>query len=264
METVRNIPEMTNTSGLAEGHLWIEELIDGDPLRFQMTEHGVLTFGGRANQFTESVPLKYQHATQAIRTLIQREPLQQALSDPSQLTIMGVAVHRKSTPYNWRQTPSFLGTDVFDEHQETYLPPDRTRQVLERIGLPAVNTFEREMRAQSFESQFDSMPASDWRDGPAAGIVIRNKTGDIWRIDEAFEHNWQPDPLTDLQTAVNNHVTRGWISQLPEQTPVSITSTSDLIECAMRQFARESSQIGVSTDVEGLRGVIAERVGRFQ
>lgn len=266
MQTARSIPDLAETGVLDGGHLWIEELIDGDPLRFRITDSGLLEFGGPEQHYDRQIPLKYRHATRAIRATIRRDPLRDALTDPTRVTIMGVAAHRRSTQYDWDRIPSFLGTDIFDEEQESYVSPDRARQVFDQLGLPSVNTFDREVRAQSFDRQTYSMPKSNWRGDLAAGIVLRNKAGAIGRIDGSIDHTWRAEPITDLQNHVHDRITRDWISKIRDRTPVSIGHFEELIDCAVREFARESARVGIVTapNPDVLRSEIAQRINELQ
>jgi len=43
------------------------------------------------------------------------------------------------------------------------------------VGLDSVNAVEREVNARDFDPEAYAIPDSAWRDGPAAGVVVRNK-----------------------------------------------------------------------------------------
>ncbi|MFC6752975.1 hypothetical protein ACFQEU_05770, partial [Halorubrum tibetense] len=56
------------------GHLWVTELVAGDPLRFRLTDAGFLEFGDRNGVFDhDAVPLRYRAAVGAVRERFARD-----------------------------------------------------------------------------------------------------------------------------------------------------------------------------------------------
>lgn len=178
---------------LDSGHLWIQEQIDGAHLRFRLRESGLLEFGDRRRTYdADEIPDRYHHAVRHVREAFDREALRAARDDPSSVVFFGEATVRRAIDYDWDRTPSFLGFDVWDAAERTsassrtgsddadegrFLPPDAVEQVYDRVGLDAVNAFEKEVRAVDFDPESYAVPDSGWYDGPAAGVVVRNKTG---------------------------------------------------------------------------------------
>ncbi|OYR50366.1 hypothetical protein DJ73_16180 [Halorubrum sp. Ea1] len=201
--------------GLLEGHLWLLELIDGTGLRFRMDESGLLRFGGPEAVYDDldAVPPAVRPAVRHARDRFDREALRRAVADPAGVTFFGVATHRCGTDYDWDRIPPFLGTDVWTgadgeregngesggdrerggngesggdreregngESQEdgAFRPPDAAAAIFEGVGLAPVNAVAREVNARDFDPEGYAVPASEWRDGPAAGVVVRNKRG---------------------------------------------------------------------------------------
>lgn len=162
-----------------EGHLWILEKLDGANFRFQVRRSGRLGFGDRSRVYedADTVPEPYQHAVRHVRENLNRRALREAVDDVEAYVFFGEAMHHHAIDYDWARTPSFLGFDVWSDASEAFRPPDAVEQIFGRLGLQPVNAFERERRARDFDPWSYSIPQSAWYDGPAEGVVIRNKTG---------------------------------------------------------------------------------------
>jgi hypothetical protein len=160
------------------GHLWLLEHVVGDPLRFRLQPSGRIQFGDRTRVFdADDVPTTDEHAVSHIRKRLDRERLRRAVDDPSAVVFSGVAMHAAGVDYEWERTPSFLGVDVWSGDREQFRPPDAAEQIFEQLGLHPVNAVEKERNARDFDPESYTMPESAWYDGPAAGVVVRNKRG---------------------------------------------------------------------------------------
>lgn len=160
------------------GHLWIQELLDGGRLRFQLQNTGVIRFGDQNSVFDSGdIPEPFGHAVRHVRERLDREALRAAVDDVESVVFFGESMHRHTIEYDWSRTPSFLGFDVWSADRESFLSPDAVQQIYERLGLQVVNTFEQEVRAIHFDPESYEIPESNWYDGPAAGVVFRNKRG---------------------------------------------------------------------------------------
>ncbi len=173
---LENAPETL----LATGHLWLLEKIDGAPLRFQLQESGLIRFGDRTRVYADadSIPDSYQHAVRYVREHLDRDALRRAVADVESVVFFGEATHRHTIEYDWERMPSFLGFDVWSAETETFRPPDATVGIFDHLGLESVPVVDREVRPRDFDPGTYSIPDSAWYDGPAEGIIIRNKTGD--------------------------------------------------------------------------------------
>ncbi|WP_327054131.1 RNA ligase family protein [Halomicrococcus gelatinilyticus] len=163
---------------LAGGHLWLQESVDGALLRFQLRDSGMLRFGDRDRTFDAGeIPPPYRHAVRHVRENVDRSALRDAVDDVASVVCFGVATHQHAVDYDWDRTPSFLGHDVWFADDERFLPPDAVEKLYSGIGLRPVNAFRKEVRAVDFDPDAYGIPASEWYDGPAAGVVVRNKRG---------------------------------------------------------------------------------------
>ncbi|MCU4740282.1 RNA ligase family protein [Natronoglomus mannanivorans] len=174
-------------------HLWIQEKVDGANFRFQLQRSGVLRFGSRSRVYdTEEIPAPYRHAVRHVRERIDRDALRSAVEDVEAVVFFGEAMHRHAIDYDWDRTPSFLGFDIWNGTAGRYLPPDTVEKVYRRLGLTPINTIRKEVRAVDFDPDTYEIPSSNWYDGPAEGVIVRDKTGirskllhpDVREVDE--------------------------------------------------------------------------------
>ncbi|WP_440767231.1 RNA ligase family protein [Natronorubrum sp. DTA7] len=161
------------------GHLWLLEKIDGATLRFQLQESGLIRFGDRNRVYDDpdAVPEPYQHAVRHVSETLDRDALRNAVDDVESVVFFGEAVHRHTIDYDWPRTPSFLGFDSWSTRKGSFYPVDAVERIFDRLGLQSVNVFERERRARDFDPGSYHVPQSAWYDGPAEGVVVRNKRG---------------------------------------------------------------------------------------
>ena len=181
MKRYPSIPPIADVadSCFEEGHLWLIEKLDGANFRFQLQESGLIRFGDRNRVYDDpdAVPEPYQHAVRHVQTNLDRTAIRNAVDDVEALVFFGEAMHRHTIDYDWERTPSFLGFDVWSVQKDRFYPVDTVEQIFDRVGLEPVNVFERERRARDFDPDSYSVPQSAWYDGPAEGVVVRNKRG---------------------------------------------------------------------------------------
>lgn len=180
MKELPTIPRVGDaTDDLLEGHLWLLEKIDGAPIRFQLQESGLIRFGDRTRVYDDpaAVPEPSQHAVRHVQSTLDRRALRHAVDDVESLVFFGEATHRHTIEYDWDRIPSVLGFDVWSAEKDGFYPVDTVEQIFDRLGLESVNVFERERRARDFDPDSYSIPESAWYDGPAEGVVVRNKRG---------------------------------------------------------------------------------------
>ncbi|WP_340097958.1 RNA ligase family protein [Salinibaculum salinum] len=179
MKTFPSIPRVANAPDdlFEEGHLWVLEKVDGANFRFQLQESGLLHFGDWNTVYDDptAVPEPYQHAVRHVQTTLDRGALRGAVDSVADVVFFGEAMHRHTIDYDWDRTPSFLGFDVWSDNTGGFLDPGVAAQVFERLNLRPVNAIERELPARDFDPDRFEIPRSAWYDGPAEGVVIRNK-----------------------------------------------------------------------------------------
>lgn len=190
------LPSVDEAAGaLASGHLWIQELVAGAPLRFRMGPDGTLSFADRERP-VDDPDASLRAAVNHVERDLDRGALLDAAEDPSEAVLYGVATRFEGVPYAFDRLAPFVGTDVWSSDRGEYVPPDVAERTFERLGLDAVNTFQREVDGRHFDPQEYDVPDSAWYDGPAAGAVFRSKTGNraVRRNPDARR---DPEPLPD-------------------------------------------------------------------
>ncbi|MFB6135444.1 MAG: RNA ligase family protein [Halobacteriaceae archaeon] len=200
MKTYPPVPPVEDApADLFEGHLWIQEKVDGAHLRFRLTDAGVLRFGTRDGRLDAAdVPPGYRHAVRHVRERLDREALRAAVGDVGSVVFFGEATRRETLEYDWARLPSYLGFDVWDGARGRFLPPDAVERTLRELGLDPVNAFEKEVDGAYFDPEAYAIPDSAWRDGPPEGVVIRSKTGERAQLRHpAFDPDSDPDPDPD-------------------------------------------------------------------
>lgn len=162
-----------------EGHLWLLELVEGAPLRFQLQESGLVRFGDGEREYRDAddLPLSVQAAVRHVRERFDRDALRVGVDSPTEVTFFGVATRDEGVDYDWGRLPPFLGTEVWVGGESAFRPPDATQAIFEQLGLTPANALERERRARDFDPASYRFPDSAWRDGPVAGVLVRNKRG---------------------------------------------------------------------------------------
>lgn len=205
MKPLPPLPSTPEAPALFEsGHLWIQELVAGAPLRVSLAPSGQLSFADRDRPLDDQ-PASLRAAVSHVEAELDRRALLDAADDPSDVVLSGVATRFEGVPYDWGRLPPFLGADVWSDSRGDYLPPDVVERTFERLGLAPVNAVEKEVDARHFDPGSYEVPHSAWYDGPAAGVVFRNKTGDraAMRTPGA---GVEPEPLPDEPAALADDV----------------------------------------------------------
>jgi hypothetical protein len=181
MKAFPSIPRRANAPAelFQTGHLWLLEKVDGANVRFPLQGSEQLRFGDRNRVYQDptDVPDPYQHAVRYVQEQLDRETLRAAVDDVEEIVFFGEAMHRHTIDYDWDRTPSVLGFDVWSAADGAFRPPGAVNRIFERLGLQPVNAVERELSARDFDPGSYSIPQSAWYDGPAEGVVVRNKRG---------------------------------------------------------------------------------------
>lgn len=180
MQPIPDTPTLDGETDLT-GHLWIQELPTGGQFRFQIADSGLLTFGTTHRTFdsVETVPLPVRRAAETVRDSLDRAALRAATDTPEQVTFFGVATRNEGIDYDWTALPPFVGVDIYSEGKGL-LTPDSATTIFDRLGLATLPAVEKEVAAAHTDlGEYEDdrgFPQSAWRDGPAAGVLIRDKS----------------------------------------------------------------------------------------
>lgn len=253
------------------GHLWLLESIDGAPFRFQVQESGLIRFGDDERVFhPEEIPVEYHHAVRHVREHLDREALRNAVDDVEEFVFFGTATYRRDIDYDWERLPSFLGTDVWSAADGRFLTFDTVENALERLGLDAVNAFERELPARDFDPDGYDVPESAWYDGPAAGVVVRNKRGERGRIASSAieiadtESIEQPAEEVAAERATDERFETVERRLQQRNEAVTVDALAERVfEAVVREGYRPLVQGPERVDMEDLRAAVATRARAY-
>lgn len=258
---------------LFDGHLWLLEKIDGAPLRFRLQSSGLVRFGDRTQVYDDpdAVPEPYRHAVRHVRENLNREALRTAVDDVEAVVFFGEATHKQRIEYDWERIPSFLGFDVWSASESAFRPPDAVEQIFERLGLQPVNAFERELRAQDFDPGAYSIPQSAWYDGPAEGVVVRNKRGDrAKRLHPEFRETDRSVPSdTSPAELAAEYATQRRLERLANEfersdRPVTVEALLErTLEAIVRQEHDRLYRGSDAVDVGAIRSAIVPAIQEF-
>lgn len=267
MRPYPSVPHVEDVPALLDGgHLWLQELLDAPRFRFQLRESGVLRFGDGERTFRQGeVPLAYEHAVSHVRRTLERDGLRDAVDDVESVVFFARAMHRRGLDYEWLRTPSVLGVDVWDAERERFLPPDAVEAVFERLGLEPVNTIQKEVRATDFQPDAAAIPDSAWRDGPAAGLLLRNKTGGRAKLPNPDARGQlTPEPITgDPDELAEQYATDRLLRTVAERMESEQLTVEALFDRVMETVLRsmhDRFEHGQSTvAVDEFRSAVAAR-----
>lgn len=259
MQPFPEVPPLADApeSLLDGGHLWLQEHVLGAPLRFRVTETG-LQFGDDRRWFEPwGEPLGVAAAVRWVRERFDRSAFEDAVAEPTGYEFLGLATRDEGVDYDWSRLPAFLGLDVCGP--DGLLPVDRATSAFERLGLDAVNSFEREVPARHFQPARHEVPPSAWYDGPAAGTLVRRKDGG--RALVAGRETTAPTDRLDPEAFVDRYAT-------PEAVDAAATalgadpSVDAVADRLLATLVREHYSGLARVDETALREAAVERIVR--
>lgn len=259
-----------------QGHVRIEELLDGALVRFTVAEAGFLRFGDDERVFDSGVPPRLAYAERASTRAFDLGSYVDTVDDPTRYTFVGVATHRRHTDYDWGRLPPVLGTAIHDAAEGRWLPPDRVERVFERLGPPPLDPVERERSIGRRPLDGYDLPASAWYDGPAAGVVVTDKRGSRAKLVRADLPEGEPSARVearDVETLAERFVTDALLADRAAALGGRAAVAFDpLFEAVLDRVARAHHDAlfhgatdtgAVDLDWGRFRGAVAERVRRW-
>ena len=270
MKQYPTIPLLDDAPGLLDGgHLWVQELIDGSLLRFTVADDGTLAFGDSQRTFDDDPPLSLRLGIRHVRESLDWETLYADATDPSAVTFFGVAPRFETVDYDWERIPAFLGTDVWTDEREAFLPPDAVERVYEGLGLRPITVLQKELPVRDFDADTYEIPQSAWDDGPAKGVVLRTKQGDRAKL-QADDLPSEDHPGADVPTEPDAIVERYLTDDLLARVADTLRSDDEYADAEMvheraletvaREHYRELDRAGIELDTRAVRTAARERV----
>ena len=275
---MKQCPE-TPSLGDAEfsGHVWVQELPTGGEFRFQVAPSGLVTFATPEESFetAAAVPPQFCRAAQLINEQLNREALEAATDDPSDVTFCGIATRNEGIEYDWDAVPPFVGVDIWSGRKEQFLSPDAATSVFGQLGLPTLPAIDKELAAAHTDfTQYEDeseFPRSEWRDGGAAGVLIRDKSGDrgvSWCLEPSEAPAYEPQSVVDMAT---EYATDERIEQtIAELRAGGHSLTVDSIRDRLVADVVQESYVDLFSDgkfiasLSAFQSVVAERVQQHQ
>lgn len=251
---------------LDRGHLWLQEWVAGALVRFRVDETGV-TVGDHERVFDRwEEPLEYRHVARHVRERFDREAFLAGVDAPGEHVFVGTATRDEGVTYDWDRLPSFLGWSVHSADRG-FLPPDAAERAFDRLGLAPLNAFEKEVATRDFRLDRYEVPASTWYEGPAAGVLLRNKRGEhaVHRNPDCEVADAPPRP-PDVLTLVESFVTPERVDHVAaELGGRRAADVGEMVDRLVEALARERYRTVVEPagfDVDAFRAATAERVAR--
>lgn len=275
MKHYPSLPRLENAPDelLESGHLWLTEKIDGAHLRVQLRDSGLIRIGDRNRVYDDSdeIPLPYRHAVRHVRERLDRDVLRAAVDDVESVVLFGEATHYHTIEYDWDRLPSFLGFDVWSADAGAFQPPDAAERIFERLGLTPVNAVERELNTRDFDPESYTVPDSAWYDGPAAGVVVRNKTGGRAKLlHPEYLNADDPVPLeASAEEIAETYASDRRFERIAttlrnRDEAVSFEALFDrAFESIVREQHGRAFTGGTSVDLSAVRSAVADRTGAF-
>jgi len=276
----RDVKQCPETPALADtdafsGHVWVQELPTGGQFRFTVAPSGFVTFATPDESFetAASVPVSFRRAAHHIETRLDRDALTAATAATDDITFCGIATRNEGVAYDWDALAPFVGTDVWSGRHGQYLSPDAATGVFDRLGLPTLPAIEKEQPAAHTDltrfTEPATVPPSAWRDGPAAGVLVRDKDGGrgaAWAVEASDTSS--PDQQSASALAAT-YATADRIEQTVQAMAGDGTSVSEIRDRLVADIAREAyvelfaggAFVGPLADFES---AVAERVQRHQ
>jgi len=271
-------PSLADTSDdHLQGHVWVQELLDGAPVRFGVADAGYLRFGDSERGFDDGAPPELRYAERALDRRFDVGAYLATVDQPARYTFVGVATHRRYVDYDWDRLPAVLGTAIWDGHEARWLPPDRVDEAFDRLGPPPVTVVEKERSVDQQPLDGYEFPASAWYDGPAAGVTFADKRGNRAKLVRDDVSAAEPsvevgttDPRALAERFVTDDLVAGRAAALRDgDEPVAFDPLFEAVVARVARAHHDALFHGVTgtgaldLDWSRFRGAVAERVRRW-
>jgi len=275
---VKQCPETPALDEVAfSGHVWVQELPTGGEFRFQVAASGFVTVATTEQSFDTvvAVPPQCRRAAELINERLDREALEAATDDPSDVTFCGIVTRAAGVEYDWDSVPPFVGVDVWSGQQGQFLSPDAATAVFDRLGVPTLPAIDKELAAAHADfaryADESGFPQSAWRDGQAAGVLIRDKSGTrgvAWSHRHSHEPPSEPQSAEEVaaEYATKRRIERTIAALRAGDQPVSVDAIRDrlIADVARESYAALFSDGEFVASLSAFQSAVGERVQQYQ
>ncbi|MFP4175254.1 MAG: hypothetical protein ACLFSW_05690 [Halobacteriales archaeon] len=250
------------------GHVWVQELFTGEPLRFRVASSGFVEFGTHGEVFGADVPLRFRAAARCVREQLDRSALRGSVEDTESVTFLGTATVYKGLEYDWSALPAFVGVDVWSDKKEAYLTPDAASSAYSSLGLAPLPAFEKETdaeRAPIGAYTSGDLPESRFRYGPAAGVLVRDKSGGRGEVRIPMEG----ETVTAPEEVVSRYVTEERVRNAVEEVGTADDARFEKVlgrvteRMVRERYADLYKGGGPAMTEREIRSTVAESVRRY-
>ena len=203
MKSFPHIPNIEHTN--INGNIWVEEEIDGLPLRFSVDNTNMITIGDYKHIFDNyNTPICYRRCIEYIRSNLDYEYLQSLNDISGKITFFGKSTNYCGIEYDWQSIPPFVG---FDIHIQSYgfLPTEEVHTIYSDLGLDSTHVFTKEN-----EQTLDKIPISKWSNSKAKGVIFREQGGGRAKMERETNVKY----IDDQDEIVQNFVTDKRINRI--------------------------------------------------
>jgi len=213
--------------------IYIEEKYDGANFRFKIVDDDFV-FGSRNVKNIEEKKnnrKQFRKGINAVKETATPSEVKEVLNDVighTKVTLFGEQMSRHSIDYDWDKIPNVIMFDVYDEKKERFVDYTVKEEIFDRLGFetPKLITVVDKVSNEDV----DEIPNSEYRNGVAEGIVMKNYSTQTFskkRSEEFFEKNDQTfgkpkkacedDTEILLSTYCTNERIRKWIYKLRDE-----------------------------------------------
>jgi len=162
---------------LASGDIIVQEKLDGGQYRVRL-DQGNPVFASKKNILgtdPDTFNGFFQRPAKHLCTALDAAGKSAAIEQYGPLTLFGENMLRHALDYAWSRVPPFLVFDIYVHQQGSFLPVDQAQTLTDQLGLSFVPILDR-IPASRFDSEAyaENLPESQYRDGPAEGVVLKN------------------------------------------------------------------------------------------
>lgn len=149
-----------------KGKIFITEKYDGCNFRFRI-KNGEIICGTRNTIINDKPDKQFINVFNYIKDKVEVK------EEYEKYTFFGENMMPHSIEYDWDKIPQFLGFDIYNHDKNRFVSWDKALKIFDEIGLETVRTID-VVFAENLSEKDMEIPESEFRDGKAEGIVLKN------------------------------------------------------------------------------------------